>query len=236
MRVSLKTLAAAAAIVAAAACSDSSVAPNADASLRAADRAPTLDLITPGINLGSDFVLTSNGGTFGVAGMYTVNFPQDAVCDPSLTDYSAAEWDAPCQTLADGQSINVHATVKMTTSGVAVDFQPELQFSPSTTVTIWTDQYAATIGRNRAYYTANPTALGPLAMSYSTSLGGSRIADYTADSSVITHVNLITGRVWRRIKHFSGYNIFTGEKCAPMPDGSGSCVQADLDVSSSFTP
>ncbi|HEX4684046.1 MAG TPA: hypothetical protein VH277_15120, partial [Gemmatimonadaceae bacterium] len=56
-----------------------------------------------------------------------------------------------------------------------------------------------------------------------------------SDASVATHVNLATGRVWRRIKHFSGYNIFTGEKCLPMSDDSN-CVQVDVDLSSSFTP
>ena len=233
MRVTLRTLAATAALFAAAACSDSTVMPTpGSGSLTASDRAPSLSLsVGSTIYLGGDFNLTSAGGTFTIAGIYTVNFPKNAVCDPGLTDYSAAQWDAPCVTLADGQSIKVHGTVMMTTSGVAVDFQPELQFSPSANVTLYTDLYGPTIVRNRAYYAAHPGDLGSLAMSYIPSIGGDRTADYAGDASVITHVSLLDGRVWRRIKHFSGYTVFTGDKCVAAA-GDSTCV----DVTASAPP
>jgi len=35
---------------------------------------------------------------------------------------------------------------------------------------------------------------------------------------IATHVNLTTGIVWRRVKHFSGYNISSGLPCDPSPD------------------
>jgi hypothetical protein len=226
-------LAATAALLAAAACSDSTVAPRpGSASLAASNSAPSLDLSFPvALNLGGDFTLTSNGGTFNIAGVYTVSFPGNSVCDPNLTDYSAAQWDAPCATLAQGQSIKVHGTVKLTGAGIAVDFQPELRFDPSKTVTIYTDVYAPTIVRNRSYYAAHPGDLGALAMAYSSTIGGDRIADYASDPSVITHIDLLNGRIWRRIKHFSGYNIFTGDKCVVSVDDP-TCV----DVSNTDVP
>jgi hypothetical protein len=230
MRVTLRTLAATAVLIAAAACSDSTVAPG-PASLTASDRAPSLSLSTPTIYLGGDFNLTSNGGTFVIAGVYTINFPKNAVCDPTLTNYAAAQWDAPCVTLSDGQSIKVHGTVMLTTSGIAVDFQPELQFSPSANVTLSTDIYAPTIVRNRSYYAAHPSELGSLAMAYIPSIGGERTADYAVDQSVMTHISLLDGRVWRRIKHFSGYNIFAGDKCVAV-EGDSTCV----DVTASAPP
>ena len=232
MRTTLRSLVAIGALFAAAACSDSTVAPRpGSASLAASDRAPSLDLSIPALNLGSNFTLTSNGGSFNVAGMYTVNFPKNSVCDPNLTDYAAAQWDAPCATLAPGQSISVHATAMLTSGGIAVDFQPELQFNPASTVTIYTDVYAPTIVKNRNYYAAHPSALGALAMSYTATLNGVRVADYATDTSVITHIDLLNGRVWRRIKHFSGYNILTGEVCTPTPDD-----PACVDVGTSDVP
>jgi hypothetical protein len=230
MRVTLRTLAATAAILAAAACSDSTVAPRSEsATLRASDRAPSLDLsFGSSINLGSDFTLTSNGGTFNIAGIYTVSFPQNSVCDPALTSYTATD---DCVTLGQGKtkSIKVHGTVKLSLDGIAVDFQPELRFAPSKTVTLWTDIYAPVLVRNRDYYLAHPAALGSLAMAYSATMGGTRIADYASDASVVTHVNLTTGRVWRRVKHFSGYNIFTGDNCSPSPDNPY-CVQINTQL------
>jgi len=224
MRVTFRNLAATAAILAAAACGDSTVAPSsASSTLLPTDRAPSFDLSLAG-NFGSDFTLTSRGGTFSVAGVYTVNFPANSVCDPATANYSAGQWDAPCATLAAGQSVKVHATLGLSWSGVSVDFQPELRFSPNATVTIATDIYAPIIVANRNYYAAHPQALGPLAMAYSSTLGGARVADYVTDPTAITHISLMTGRVWRRIKHFSGYNIFTGEQCTPTQYNSDWCV------------
>jgi hypothetical protein len=55
-------------------------------------------------------------------------------------------------------------------------------------------------------------------MYYTPDLGTSAYTDAGKDNSLITHVNLSTGFVWRRVKHFSGYNILTGLPCDPSPD------------------
>jgi hypothetical protein len=44
------------------------------------------------------------------------------------------------------------------------------------------------------------------------------VADYLSDPSLVTHVDLNTGTVWRRVKHFSGYLMGSGESCEPSPD------------------
>jgi hypothetical protein len=36
-------------------------------------------------------------------------------------------------------------------------------------------------------------------------------------------VNLTTGLVWRRVKHFSGYSVTSGLACDPSP-GNPDCV------------
>lgn len=218
MRVNLRTLAVAAAVLGIAACSDSGTAPRTASSLRAADRGPSLDLSYGNLQLGSDFTLTSAGGTFPVAGgLYTVVFPANAVCDPSASTYGVDQWDAPCTTLSSTQSITVHATVQLTMLGIAVDFSPSLRFSPATTVILYTDVYAPIIVANSAYFAANHAALRPLAMYWSPSLGAASVPDYLTDPTAVTHVDLVTGRVWRRIKHFSGYNVYSGQPCDPSP-------------------
>ena len=35
---------------------------------------------------------------------------------------------------------------------------------------------------------------------------------------MVTHVNLTTGIVWRRVKHFSGYLVTAGFNCGPADD------------------
>jgi hypothetical protein len=60
--------------------------------------------------------------------------------------------------------------------------------------------------------------------------GKSRIDELqsTGDGSVVTHVDLQSGLVWRRVKHFSGFLVSAGFKCdatvdnsCPVDDGLG---------------
>src|SRR5579884_132179 len=92
MRVTLRSFAAAVAILAVAACSDSNTAPRTASSFRATDR-PTLDLSLGNLQFGTDFTLTRSGGTFPISGgLYTVVFPADAVCDPTISTYGPSQW------------------------------------------------------------------------------------------------------------------------------------------------
>jgi hypothetical protein len=53
---------------------------------------------------------------------------------------------------------------------------------------------------------------------YTPDFGATGYTDAGYDLSQITHINLSTGLVWRRIKHFSGYNVTSGLPCDPSPD------------------
>lgn len=224
--------AALAALVLAAACSDTGTAPEASSRARSASAAsisaPAFDYSSVG-HFGaqtSDFVLTSAGGTFDVNGLFTVNFPANSVCDPSVSTYGADQWDAPCATLADGQSIQLHAKAVLTPNGIKVDFTPHLRFAPSSIVTLSTGVFAPLLHLNRGYYSQHPEALHSLALEYTSSLNASPVEDFLSDPSVITHVDLSTGRVWRRVKHFSGYSQTNGQPCDPSPDNPD-CVEVD---------
>jgi hypothetical protein len=166
----------------------------------------------------TSFTVTSAGGTYTIGGLYALNFPANSICDPATSSYGPGTWNDPCTTLADGQSITITATYGFTTSGFTIDFTPALRFNPNTKVLIATNVYANAITSNADYYAANPSALHYLGIYYSPQLSGQAQTDAGLDGSLVTHVNLKTGIVWRRIKHFSGYNIYTGLPCDPSPD------------------
>jgi hypothetical protein len=164
------------------------------------------------------FTVTSAGGSFDV-GMFTVNFPANSVCDPDVSSYGPGTWDSDCQTLGAGQSITVKATYGFTLSGgPVVDFSPALRFNPKTIVTLSTDAYAPVLTYFRSYFLANPGVLRYFGVYYTPDFGTTAFTDAGRDGSQVTHVNLTTGIVWRRIKHFSGYNISSGLPCDPSPD------------------
>lgn len=221
MRGTLRTLVATVVVAAVVGCSDSATSPR-DASTRSLSpgRVPTLDL-TPSFSSlrATTFTLTSAGGKFSIGdGLYTLVFPANSVCDPDKSSYGPGTWDSPCKTLQDGQSITVTATYGFTNNGLAVDFQPALRFNPKLEVRISTGVYAGVLTTFSDYFAANPSALHFLGIYYAPDLSSSGKTDAAFDNSLVTHVNLTTGLVWRRIKHFSGYNVTTGLPCDPSPD------------------
>ena len=227
MRASVRWLFAGAAMIVAAACGESATSPRAAAPKGLSPKAPAFDYSSTPFQLGfaqQDFTVSSAGGTFSIAGLYTLNFPANSVCDPARSTYGATEWDNACTTLDDGQAIKIHATIALSSSGLAIDFSPALRFSPATQVTISTGIFAPLIKANRDYFAKNPSALNPLAMLYAPALGAVGSSDYSRDASLVTHIDLSTGLIWRRVKHFSGYSMTTGEACEPAPDNPD-CVE-----------
>ena len=119
--------------------------------------------------------------------------------------------------------ITITATTRLTVNGMAVDFQPDLRFSPDKQVTLSTDLFSSTLRTYRSFFAASSASVRPLAFLYSPSLGAPAVADYMADSSLATHVDLENGRVWRRVKHFSGYVQGSGASCDPSA-GDPNCI------------
>jgi hypothetical protein len=199
-------------------CDQSTTAPGARLRTTPADK-PSLDYNSGSAFNGlrtTSFTVTSAGGTFQIGGLYALNFPANSICDPATSTYGPGTWNDPCSTLADGQSVTITATYGFTSSGFTIDFSPALRFN--TKVLIATNIYADAITSNAAYYAANPSALHYLGIYYRPQLGAAAQTDAAFDGSLVTHVNLRTGIVWRWIKHFSGYNVYTGLPCDPSPD------------------
>jgi hypothetical protein len=220
MRASVR-LFAGVAMIAAAACGESATSPSTARPKALSPDSPVFDYTTTSNALGlsqQEFVVTSAGGSFSLGGLYSLNFPANSVCDPARSTYGPTEWDNDCTTIGDGQSVKIRATFSLTAAGLSVDFSPALRFSPATQVTISTNIFAPVIKANRDFFAKNPSALNPLAILYAPVLGAAGASDYSRDGSVVTHVELSTGTIWRRVKHFSGYSMTSGESCEPAPD------------------
>jgi len=221
MRPYFRHVALAAVAAALAACSDVGTGPRtADVhNIVPADR-PSLDINSSSWFWGfrtTTFTLTSAGGTYRIGDFYTLKVPANGVCSLS-SSYGPGTWDSPCTTLGDGETITVTATYGITQNGPSVDFSPALRFSPSVQTTLATSLYSNVLTSAANYFASHPSSLRFFGMYYEASLGSSLVPDAALDPSLVTHVNLSTGIVWRRVKHFSGYSVTSGQSCDPSPD------------------
>ena len=226
MRATFRQLTCVAAMLGAAACGDTATGPQRTAPREAGPLGSPVFDMSGGNSLGDqtgDFTLTPQGGSFPLKGLFTLSFPPNSVCDPAQSNY--ADWGQDCIRLQD--NVQVHVQLRITATGMAVDFSPEIRFAPSAgPVTISTDAFASVITANKSFFATYPSFLQVLAMSYAPALGAAAVADYKLDPALVTHVNLSTGKVWRVIWHFSGYLVAAGD--APCDPSQGvTCIAVD---------
>jgi len=173
-----------------------------------------------------DFVIPTSGATINLLDAYTLTFPAGAVCDPNAEDtqtgYANKDWDAPC-TPATGD-IAVTAVLKYTNGRLYVDFQKALRFVPdkrvvlSTTVIAGQVQWQNDMGDTEGWM-----------IQFAPAIGADGVADALDDPTVRTVVVGSTGKIFRRVKHFTGYMILTGEGFVPCDpaDGIPGCIWVD---------
>jgi hypothetical protein len=223
------SLLAVAGVITALACSETSVGPR-----------PPASRLTPRVGLDRVFPVTANadapevyqfdispdGGTIALGDRFTLTLPASAVCDPSSSSYGAGHWDEDC-TPTD-RSITVNAKIWVKDNRVIVDFSPALRFAPSAVVTLSTNLFAPVLA-GRVDLAATPRALSQYELLYSPDEGRTNIHEVSAlaDQSLKTYINLITGIVSRRVKHFSGYVGTFGEPCVPAYEGDPTCVWSE---------
>jgi hypothetical protein len=218
----IKALLACSAIAGAIACNDNGLSPDAAtgrsvAAVSSADESRDADKHV-------DFDITTAGGEYQV-GPFTISIPENAVCDLS-SPYGPPHWDEACA-LA-GETVHVRAKVFSKGGRSYVDFKPALRFSPSANVIISTDVLSDLLA-GHVEFTTHASALTHLGILYSADIGRESIDEATVlrDASLITNVDLVTGRVWRRIKHFSGYNIASGLECV-VSDLDPDCIDSPI--------
>lgn len=209
------------------ACRDSSVAPVRSATVLSAAASPSLSASASNQNhtLLGTLELSPNGGTYHV-GDFDIVVPAGAVCDPAVTKYGPRYWDEDC--VPAQRSITVNVIARKLGQRVSVDFEPDLRFRPSAGwVVIQTSAYTGLL-TSAAVRQQSPQSpyFENFSILYVPTRGRSQIneARTTGDQSMMTHVDLRSGLVWRRVKHFSGYLVTAGQKCDPTTDPTCSLV------------
>lgn len=222
MRLPAKLLLTGAAVFAVSSCySDRSIAPAGlpvavgSSVLRALVTAQTVDIVIP-----------VTGGTINILDAYTLQFPAGAVCDPTAEDtqagYAAQAWDAPCTVATT--DIAVRATLKWSNGQLYADFQPALRFVPNKVVRLSTGVMASTVKSYKNAGIAQGWSIG-----YTAGIEQPGVMDAASDPTLRTVIQGNSGIIFRRIKHFSGYVIATGDGYIPCDpaDGNPACVWVD---------
>jgi len=212
------------------ACRDSAVAPARSATSLSAAASPSLSAGGANQNrtLLGTIELSPNGGTYHV-GDFDIVMPAGAVCDPATTKYGARYWNDDCAPAASSVTVNVVA--KKQGKGVSVDFQPDLRFRPAAGwVMIQTNAFSNLL-TSPAVRQLSPSAgfFENFSIQYVPTGSIRQLNEFrsTGDPSLLTHVDLRTGLVWRRVKHFSGYIVSLGAKCDPTVTPDAMCPVDD---------
>ena len=188
-----RTLTVALLVVAVAACnSDRALAPTASTtSVRASVNGSKTDTSVTTFTLRPDRGITKtlNGG-------HQLFVAANAVCDLKST-YGPTEWDKPCALQRTAFSITARTWVE-SNGHPRVDFQPKLRFAPSVranAILYLMDKAAAKDPTFKILYCADGVIMC--------------VDESIADPTVATQYD-VNGFLYRRIKHFSGYNIASG--------------------------
>ena len=177
-----------------AACGESAVAPTAPVVDAGARFNVSIDNMASDLS-SADFTVTSTGGVFQM-GPHAVYFPAQSICDPASSTYGLTEWDKPC--VAATAPIQIHAQLRTVGGYEVVEFTPALRFAPSKWVMIY------------MHSAALKTASHRLSILWSPAQGAPGVDESLTDPTVQTHTLRSYGVLYRRIKHFSGYQVSAG--------------------------
>jgi hypothetical protein len=184
------------------ACADSSIAPAPDQAEVLPGGAPRPLIIINQMaadESSADFTVTPTGGYFRM-GKHGIVFPRNVICDPATSSYGRGHWDEDCDVLRT--PIQIHAELRVQDGREWVDFSPELRFRPSRYPFQWVWIYMST--------DAAQWPNGSLSILWSPAIGVPGIDESLEDPSLRTYVSPWSGYAYRRIKHFSGYNVTSG--------------------------
>jgi hypothetical protein len=220
-----------------AACSDNAVAPRGPAiQAPSADRKGWKGALTSNMVQFRITIDPKEASSFQLGSGNWVTIPAHSVCDLTKSGYGPDSWDKPCQP-ADAP-ITVEVTAWADASGhPQVDFSPDLRFVPtldpeSFAYIEFRDPVAA---GNPAFNILYCRPKNPNAKPGCTN-------ESLTDPSLVTVRDAAKGRLARRIKHFSGYNVAAGDMSDPTlsmnlvtwDDGDGSVARVGQSKASGF--
>jgi hypothetical protein len=175
-----------------AACQDGAAPASPESSLKPSG--PRLTLATTAVTTAVLYPTVDN--LYVSAEGHRIYIPANSVCQVGVSGYGPGTWDLPCQTATSP----IVFTITSTTDEAGrpkITVQPDVRFSPSKTVTAsFVDQAAA-------------NAFNAL-IQYCPTLSVTCVDESVSDPSLRTYTDKATGRVSRRLKHFSGYTVVFG--------------------------
>ena len=151
----------------------------------------------------ADLIVEPSGGVF-YLGKHALYFPANTICDPATSTYGPTEWDKPCTTIT--QPISIHAELREQDGRSWIDFSPHLRFAPSEDDEQWVYLFMTT----KASEGKRMTGAHAPPILWSPAIGVPGIDESLLDETLKTKADRKLGGVYRRIKHFSGYNVWSG--------------------------
>lgn len=185
-----------------AACSDGLVAPQSEApAAEAVSGGGSLQALTGSDTVKFSITIDPSRTTYYYLGAgNSLTFPAHSLCDPNRSSYGVGEWDKPCIQATSPVTVGVKAWLD-SQGHTRVDFSMHLRFVPSSNPAQWVNLTFADL----------QASLDPMFnIYYCQSINGSCVDETKTDPTLATIHNPITGKLTRRIKHFSGYNIAAG--------------------------
>ena len=150
---------------------------------------------------------------FGANSANKVVFPASSICDVALSSYGVDQWNQSCAP----QLAPVTITIKSWTDAAGhprSDFQPHMRFNPAA------DAVTITL--------KDRSGVQPgLAILYCADGATTCVDESLADSSLVTYRDPVSGNYYRRVKHFSGYNIASGYSLEAPSLDAGATVSLD---------
>ena len=189
-----------------AACSDNAIAPDPVVESSVAVEGSMADLGPTDTIRFSITIDPSKKTHFNLGSGNSLVFPAGSLCSIN-SSYGPAEWDNPCDRATSPLTINVKAWLNER-GHAYVDFDKHVRFVPSLNPAQWVVLTFSDV----------EASLNPFfKILYCPTLGlpgdtGSCYDEAKLDPSLLTTRNPLNGKITRRIKHFSGYNVAAGRE------------------------
>lgn len=157
-----------------------------------------------------DFTIDPTQPNTLAAGENSVVFPANSICDPATSGYGEDMWDAPCDPLQT--PLTIHVTWRSHNGHTQMEFEPAMRFVPTS------DPSQFVTVTMKDFYNLDPSLQYPIYWYRPTD--GLWVNESDVDPSLAAQVDLGSGTVTRRVKHFSGYYISAGDVCDAFTSGS----------------
>jgi hypothetical protein len=185
-----------------AACSENSAAPKGDeaSEVNAVGTGSTMALTSTDTIRFSMTIDPKHTKKYDLGAGNSLTFPAHSLCDLS-SPYGPGNWDKPC--VEAKSPVTVNAKAWLDANGHArVDFDKHVRFAPSTDPAQWVVLTFVDL----------QASLDPFFnILYCPTATSGCYDESNLDPELATVRDPVTGRITRRIKHFSGYNVAAGD-------------------------